>query len=266
MKFRKLRSTAFLLVLLLSSGVRVIAQSKSFYGAYQGCSFACTTIQINPDFTFVYRLSGDLFNDERTNGTWRFVGQNRIRAVSTIVNTEPQVTETEAKRTGSFLITLLDAFGGPISGAKVSGVVNGVAFERKTNSEGVAEIPECKQFDVTGGQRNYRGTHRVKNPRANVFTVSLTNEQMFESYIDEVWQIEKGCLYVVESDGSVDRDYCLKKLSRKKERKIFGEAMPNNSFNRSGMSLNFIRKIECCSAILPARLIRALCCFAFHIY
>jgi hypothetical protein len=28
---------------------------------------------------------------------------------------------------------------------------------------------------------------------------------------------------------------------------------PNNSFNRSGISLPFIRKIEGCSAILPAR-------------
>jgi hypothetical protein len=32
----------------------------------------------------------------------------------------------------------------------------------------------------------------------------------------------------------------------------------NNSFNRSGMSLPFIRKIEGFSQILPARLIRAL--------
>jgi hypothetical protein len=36
------------------------------------------------------------------------------------------------------------------------------------------------------------------------------------------------------------------------------KATPNNSFNRSGISLPFIREIEGCSAILPARLIRAL--------
>jgi hypothetical protein len=35
-------------------------------------------------------------------------------------------------------------------------------------------------------------------------------------------------------------------------------APPNNSFGRSGMSLDVIRKIEGCSAILPARSIRAL--------
>jgi hypothetical protein len=235
MKLRK--SIAFLLILLLSQGARAVAQSKSLYGAYEDCPFACLTIQINPDFTFVYRLNGDLFNDQRTKGTWQFVGEDRIRAVSAIVNTEPQVTEAEAKRTDSFLVTLLDAFGGPLAGAKVSGVVNSVSFSREANSEGTVEIPECEQFDLAfsgyGGYGNYRGTYRIKTLRANVFTITLTKEQMFELYIDEVWQIEKGCLYVVQSDGSVDRDYCLKKLSRKKERKIFGKAMPNNSFNRS---------------------------------
>jgi len=73
------------------------------------------------------------------------------------------------------------------------------------------------------GSRNYRGTYRIKNPQANVFTVTLTNEQMSETYIDEVWQIEKGRLYFVESNGSINRDYYLKKICQKKERRIFGD-------------------------------------------
>jgi hypothetical protein len=36
----------------------------------------------------------------------------------------------------------------------------------------------------------------------------------------------------------------------------------NNSFNRSGNSSDVIRKIEGCSVMLPAALIRALCRFA----
>ncbi len=224
MKFRELKSISVLLILFVFGGVQVLAQSKSLYGAYQDCPFACETIQINSDFTFVHRLNGDLFNDIRTKGTWQFVGKDKIRAISATANTEPQVAETETNRTNSFLVTLIDSVGALIPGAKVSGIANGVAFERETNSEGVAEIPKCEQFNVAfGGSRNYRGTYKIKNARANEFTVKLTNAQTLETRIDEVWQVENGCLYFAKEDGSLNRDYCLKKLSRKKERKIFGE-------------------------------------------
>lgn len=224
MKLRELKSTALLLILLVASDMQALAQSKSFYGAYQNCPFACETIQINPDFTFVHQLDGDLYNDLRTKGSWQFIGKDKVRAVSASANTKPQVTETETNRTGSFLVTLVDFAGGIVPGAKVSGIANGVAFEHETNSEGVAEIPECEQFNLAfGGSRSYRGTHKIRNARAKEFTVKLTNEQMFETRIDEVWQVKNGCLYFAQSDGSLNRDYCLKKLSYKKERKIFGK-------------------------------------------
>ncbi len=222
MKLRELKSITILLILLVISGVQILAQSKSFYGAYQICPFACEAVQINTDFTFMHRLNGDLFNDIRTKGTWQFVGKDKIRAVSATANTEPQVTEIETNQNGSFLVTLIDSAGALFSGAKVSGIANGVAFERETNSEGIAEIPKCQQFNVAfGGSRNYRGTHKIRNARANEFTVKLTNEQMLETRIDEIWQVENGCLYFAETDGSLNKDYCLKKLSRKKERRIF---------------------------------------------
>ena len=223
MKLKASKLITVLLFLLVAFGTQLLAQSESFYGAYQNCPFGCETIQINPDGTFVHQLDGDLFNDRRTKGTWQLVGKTKIKAVSVPVNTEPQVTETEAKPTGGFLVTLIDAVGGLVPSAKVSGVVTGVAFERKTNAEGVAEIPECKQFNVAfGGSRNYHRMYKIKNPRANVFTITLTIEQMSETYIDEIWQIEKGCLYFVESDGLLNREYCLKKLNRKKAKRIFG--------------------------------------------
>jgi hypothetical protein len=222
-KLRELKPITVLLILLVVSSVQVLAQSKNFYGAYQDCPFACETIQINPDFTFVHRLNGDLFNDIRTKGTWQFIGKDKIRAVS-VANTEPQVTETETNRTGNFLITFIDSTGAIVPGAKISGVANGVAFERTTNSEGVTEIPKCEQFNLAfGGSRNYRGTYKIKNVRADEFTVKLTNEQTLETRMDEVWQVENGCLYFAKEDGSLNKDYCLKKLSRKKEWKIFGK-------------------------------------------
>jgi hypothetical protein len=38
----------------------------------------------------------------------------------------------------------------------------------------------------------------------------------------------------------------------------FKRTKSNNSLNASGISMDVIRKIGCCSAILPAALIRAL--------
>ncbi len=56
------------------------------------------------------------------------------------------------------------------------------------------------------------------NPRADEFTVILLSDQMA---INQVWLIERNNLYVVDSDGSADRDYPYRRLSRQEERRIF---------------------------------------------
>jgi hypothetical protein len=75
----------------------------------------------------------------------------------------------------------MDAVGRVIPGAKISGFVKGVSFERESNEMGVVEIPECEQFKITwAGSASYRGAYKIKDPRANEFTITMTKEQMSE--------------------------------------------------------------------------------------
>lgn len=208
------------LALLLACFSQSYAQSASIYGAYQDCPFHCQTIKINPDFTFEYRLDGDLYNDERYRGTWKFIGSNKIKATSPEDNSPPQVTEKIADRVDDYLVTVMDsAAGAAIKGVEISGVADGAVFKVLTNDDGVARIPKCEQFEIAF--RSYRGIHKVLNPKAGEFLVTLTVEQIAHWAIDQTWLIEGGKLYVASEDGSFDRRFYLDKLSRAKERKIF---------------------------------------------
>ena len=196
------------------------AQSPSIYGAYQDCPFHCRTIRINPDFTFEYRLNGDLYNDERYKGTWKFIGRNKIRATSPEDHSPPQVTEKITNRANDFLVMVIDSAAGAIvHGAEISGMANGAVFKVVINDEGVARIPKSQQFEVAFN--GYRGVHKVVNPKADEFLVTLTYEQMANWAIDQIWLIEGNRLYIAAPDGSFDRDFGLVKLSRAQERKIF---------------------------------------------
>src|SRR5215475_11651965 len=92
----------FALAVLFACSSQSYGQYLAIYGAYQDCPFHCRTIRINADFTFEYRLDGDLFNDERYKGTWRFIGRNKIRATSPEDHSSPNVTEKLADRVDDY--------------------------------------------------------------------------------------------------------------------------------------------------------------------
>lgn len=140
----RLLKTLCLAVLLFTCTPYGSAQSPSIYGAYQNCPFHCETIKINQNFTFEYRLYGDLFNDERVKGQWRFIGKNKMKATTPYDHSPLQVIEKITNRSNGFFITALDSHGALISGAKISGVTNGSAFRQLTDQEGVAQIPVWK--------------------------------------------------------------------------------------------------------------------------
>jgi len=177
------------------------------------------TIRINPDRTFEYRLNGDLYNDLRYRGTWRFIGRNRIRAISPENRSAPIVAERATNRGDRFIVIVQDFAGALAPGVEISGVANGSAFRVRTNDEGFAEIPKCQQFEVAF-IGYYRGVHTVVNPQADEFTVTLTVDQTSEMAIDETWLVEGNRLYVIDSGGS-NRDYYLRRLGRREERRIF---------------------------------------------
>ena len=162
-------------------------------------------------------MDGDLFNNERTKGTWRFIGENKIKAESPRPSGEPQVKETSENR-DNFLVTIVDSAGAIIPSAEVSGESNGKKFKCVTTEEGSCEIPKAERFDVVFA--NYRGTYKVKNTSADVFLVELTYDKL-EPIIDEVWLIKNNRLFVANSDGKFNGTDGLEKVSRKKVKKLF---------------------------------------------
>ena len=65
------------LILTVLLSVSIYAQkmrNEKFVGVFQLCDVHCSTYCINPDFTFKHR-----FSRQETFGTWKYVGQNKIK-------------------------------------------------------------------------------------------------------------------------------------------------------------------------------------------
>jgi len=195
------------------------AQSSGIFGAYRDCMFACRTILIKPDHTFIYRLDGDLFNGETHNGTWQSIGKSLLRASSPEDHTAPIVTQRTSNRHDDFLVTVIEASQATVKGAIVSGLAGNATFKVETSDNGLARIPKCKRFEIQFN--GYRGSFVITDAQADEFIVSLTYEQMANWVINQTWLVEGRRLYVALDDGSFDKRYWLDKLSEKDARKIF---------------------------------------------
>ncbi|MBI4478594.1 MAG: carboxypeptidase regulatory-like domain-containing protein [Acidobacteria bacterium] len=202
-------------LLVLACALTFLPRPGQIFGAYQYCVFACTTIQIRPDQTFIYRLDGDLFNDHRVYGTWSHTGNGKIHAVSSY-NDLSEVSERHLPDRPDFLIRVVDPAGATIPGATVSaiGVADG---ESETGFDGIATIPRCAEFEVVvAGFKPVR--YRPMNSQSNEFGVTV---DVMTLRVDEVWLILYDNLYIVGSDGSVYWTFSLKKLSPAEEHEIF---------------------------------------------
>jgi hypothetical protein len=208
------------LLLAAILAVQSAGPSASIYGAYQDCPFHCRTIQVRPDGTFVYRLDGDLYNDERVAGTWTWLGDGRLRATSPENTTPPTVAETSDPREAGFRVSVVDEHGALVRGAELTPLAPERGAPVATDEAGGAELPRCAEFEVKF--QGYRGRYRPKDPASNRFEVTLSNEQLGAWTVDDVWLVRDGTLYVAADDGSFDMELGLRKLSRKQERKIFG--------------------------------------------
>ena len=205
------------MVLLAVNGSQASAQSEAVFGVYKYCAFACRFLKINPDFTFEQLLDGDLFNNQRTEGKWQFAGANKIKAETARPSGEPKVKESTENR-NSFLVIVVDSSSAVVSNAEISGEAKGEKFRCVTSQDGGCEIPKSNKFDVAFA--SYRGTHKVKDTNADVFTVELTYDKL-EPIIDEVWLIENKRLYVADKNGEFRKDIWYEKVSRKRAKKLF---------------------------------------------
>lgn len=192
-------------------------QTKAIIGAYQSCEMACQTIQIRSDHTFERVLDGDLFNDERTIGKWVYLGRNRIKATGPKPGGPPKVEENSGSG-DSFQVVVTDFVRAVLPQVEIAGKAEGKPFCCVTNDDGFCEIPKSESFTVT--RQHYSATYTVRNPLSRVFYVELSNDQMPNGVIDDVWVIKQGALFW-ERDGKVDKDYSLRKIGKKKEMNLF---------------------------------------------
>jgi hypothetical protein len=98
-------------VAILVLTVGAVADAQSIYGSFQDCPFHCRTIKINRNHTFLYRLNGDLYNDERHSGTWTLVGRNKLHASSRLNRSRLQVMEQRGNQRNDYSIIVLDVNG-----------------------------------------------------------------------------------------------------------------------------------------------------------
>ena len=214
-----MKKVLLIAVLILSTVVTIAAQSRDMFGAYQGCPFPCHTIQIRPDHTFIYRLDGDLFNDERYSGTWEYLGGNKFHAVIPENQTTPLVKEESVEGRADFQLQVSDSSGALIPGVTITSISTKEIKKAITNDSGTATIVHCDEFEVSFG--SYRGKYRPLRTGANTFKVVLTVEQTSALSVDDVWLVEKNYLYIGGDDGKFDRRRGYKKLSQSQEEKIF---------------------------------------------
>jgi hypothetical protein len=201
------------------------------YGAYQDCAMACRTIQVRRDHTFTYRLSGDLYNDERHEGRWTWLGGNRIRAVIPPDTSDPSVVERSVAADDGFVVTVVDPQGAVFQGVAIRPLYPAAGAQVATNSEGVALVPRCPEFEVS--VLGYVGRYRPRDEAATRFEVTLSIDQVSTMALDEVWEISDGELFILNDQGSYDVGDGLRKLSRSRERAIFGKAASDARFQQT---------------------------------
>src|ERR1035437_5630177 len=194
----------------------VAGQSPKILGVYGQCPFACRYIQINSDHTFEELLNGDMFNNERKKGTWKYIERNKIKAESVKPNGALKVTES-IENDDRYLVTVVDFVGAMLPNAEISGIAGGKVFKCSTDKNGSCVIPRAVGFNLR--LNRFSGSYEIKNPAANRFQVELTCEQL-DSAIDEIWLIEGTRLYV-ETDGSIDLQIWLEKVGMNRARKLF---------------------------------------------
>ena len=213
-----------LAVILLIQGAAA-EPPKSIFGAYEDCPFWCRTIQIRPDGTFIHRLDGDLYNDERIVGRWTWLGEGKLRAQSPIDASPPMVREDSRPGQSLFTIAVLDEPGAVLPGVTLTPLTPDPGTRIQTDSKGVATLPACNEFEVA--YLGYRGRYRPQHHDSNAFELTLSDRQLLSGAIDHVWLVQDGRLHIADAAGVFDMTSGLSRISRTREKAIFSTAAPN---------------------------------------
>jgi len=131
---RRIEQLGICITFLFFGSFWVKAQKSQVEGAYMSCEMACQAIQIRHDGTFQRLLDGDLYNDERTDGNWKSLGPNRIKAWSKKPS-EPKIREISENRS-DFKFVVLDYAGAVEPGVAISMTVDGKQLACVTMDDG----------------------------------------------------------------------------------------------------------------------------------
>lgn len=214
----KMNKFLFLVLIFFLFVSQLFSQNipQKIAGAYQWCPFPCETIKLNQDFTFDYLLDGDLFNNERTKGTWKFVGENKIYLKSPERKLVYKIIEEQNENADKILIQVIDFNGAVFPGIPIK--IKSQEREKQfvTNENGTCEIPNTDE--ITFDWMRFSESYKIENPKTNKLTVEI--ESTTEPSVDDNFIFKDGQLFKVFEDNTISENG-YKKLSKKKASKLF---------------------------------------------
>lgn len=204
-------------ILIFVSNVFAQYDPGKLAGTYQWCPFHCETIKLNKDFTFDYLLDGDLFNNQRTKGIWKFIGENKINLKSPEKKLIYKVTEErKSNNDDKISVQIINQTSAIIPGIVIK--INYLGNERQyiTDEDGIIEIPKIDKFEVIGLQKS--AVYEIKNSKANFLTVEI--ELNNEPFIDKNFLFKGKKLSTIFDDDTISENW-HKKLDKMQADKLF---------------------------------------------
>lgn len=184
-------------------------------GAYQRCPFHCESYQINKDWTFNYIIDGDLFNNQRTSGTWGFVGKDKIRLKAKTPKFIRAVSEEVSHPSDRIVISARDA-----AGAVIRGLV--IQTEHKsdtctTNEDGQCSVIRSRRLGISWLSAS--DIYFLRNPAATLLIIDVDLPDP-ELLINAVFLVKTTALCKL-GEQHESTDICFTRVSKNKARKLF---------------------------------------------
>ena len=221
-KFPKIAGLT-LTAVIVTGFFSVAAQKNRIVGTYLSCEMACQAIQIRADGTFQHLFDGDLYNNERTGGTWKLIGHNRIKAWSP--EPLPPVITEKAGSGENVIFAVMDSQGATVPGATITLATKDGSISCSTDDTGSCRLhPSGYSFTVYVGR--YSSEYQIKDRNSKVFEIVLPAKLLTPDVLNDIWVIERNTLYF-EREGKIDRDYGLRRVNKSKALKLFPDKKSN---------------------------------------
>lgn len=185
-------------------------------GAYQFCPFHCEVYKINSDGTFDYLIDGDLYNDQRTEGKWTWVGEDRIHLKSRDNRIINRIEEKAGDIKDDILVRVLDTMGAIFPGIEIGITDDGIERTFITDENGSCTIPQTKSIKVSA--LGYSETYKIENAQTSQIFIEILAG--IDPHVDSIFKIEREALCKLDEDGKPFEN-CYKKISKKQTERLF---------------------------------------------